>query len=326
MAQFPITRSGAGVTVVDDYVRAGKLSGLAIYTDTLVFNGHNGLDSVGSQIYVKSGSNQGAWIREFNGINKNKWTKLGSGGGSGVTIPAGIITSLPQIGDNPGSNITANDFITGEFYKSQPPTSSLTGGGVLEYRSAQTMNYTLNWSGGRQLATNPLTTIIVAGVSETFSQPVLGSSVSGTQAVSFAANTDITYSNVVTTNDSKTATSTTSFNFLPKRYFGWISTSDTAGIGTTGYDNTKITALGNELSASKAKTWNTGNPTGTQIYVYAYYYTAGTLSNLTLNGFPSISAFNVVQRNFTNALGFTGQWIIYWNKNGQTLSSDIIAN
>jgi hypothetical protein len=165
---------------------------------------------------------------------------------------------------------------------------------------------------------------VVAGTNETFSQPAQGASVSGTQSVSFPANTDITYQNVVTTDDSKTATASTTFSFLPKRYYGFIS--DTTGIGTTGFDDTKITSLGNEINASKVKSWSTGNPTGTQFYVYAYYATAGELSHFDMNGFPSIDAMNHVTRNFTNALGYTGQWTIYWSKNGQTLQSTVVTN
>jgi len=262
----------------------------------------------------------------YAGASGRKWQRMSTIDSSHDFVPGGPITSNDIIGFNPGTGITTSTFIQNVFYQSQAPIATLTGGLTLELRSSQTMNYTLNWSAGRLLATKTLQNIIVAGQTESFTQPSAPGTVSGTQDVSFPANTDITYSNVVTTTDSKSTTATTTFAFLPKRYYGWISTSDTAGIGTFGYDDSKITALNGELSPSKIKTWNTGNPTGTQIYVYAYYYTAGNLNNLILNGFNSLDAFNVIQRQFTNALGFTGQWIIYWNKNGQTLSSDVIAN
>lgn len=254
------------------------------------------------------------WLRDS---TANRWIKAGS------YVNGTAITSLPSIGFVPNTN-DVGEWINNVFYQSQPPTATLTGGQTLEYQSAATLNKTLNWTAGRQSATNPLSTIVVAGTNETFSQPAQGASVSGTQSVSFPANTDITYQNIVTTDDNKSATASTTFSFLPKRYFGWIS--DTTGIGTSGFDDSKITSLGNELSASKVKSWLTGNPTGTQFYVYAYYSTAEELSHFDMNGFPSIDAMNHVTRNFTNALGYTGQWIIYWSKNGQTLSSTIVAN
>lgn len=287
------------------------------YADTTAANFSWIKDKPFAQIATDSGT---VWVRNN---TATKWNK--SGGGSSI-IPAGAITTIPIVGTNPGTNLSSDDWIINTFYGSQPPTATLTGGQTLEYQSAATLTKTLNWTAGRQSATNPLSTIVVAGINETFSQPAQGASVSGTQSVSFPANTDITYQNVVTTDDNKTASASTTFSFLPKRYYGWINISDTAGIGSAGYDDSKITALSNELSASKVKSWSTGNPTGEQIYVYAYYSTAGALTHFDMNGFPSLDAMNNVTRNFTNALGFTGSWTIYWSKNGQTLSSTIVTN
>lgn len=310
-AQYPATQTiGSDSTLVKP---KGALQGRLInwaYPDTTQANKERISEYPGAQIVVGNT----IWLRDS---TANRWIKAGS------YVNGTAITSLPSIGFVPNTN-DVGEWINNVFYQSQPPTATLTGGQTLEYQSAATLNKTLNWVAGRQSATNPISTIVVAGTNETFSQPAQGSSVSGTQSVSFPANTDITYQNVVTTNDGKTATATTSFSFLPKRYFGWIS--DTTGIGTTGFDDSKITSLGNELSASKIKSWSTGTPTGTQFYVYAYYATAGDLTHFDMNGFPSIEAMNHVTRNFTNALGFTGQWIIYWSKNGQTLSSTIVAN
>jgi hypothetical protein len=284
------------------------------YPDTVAANFSWVKDKPFVQIATDSGT---VWIRNN---TATKWIKYGGGS----IIPAGAITTIPVVGTNPGTNLSSDDWIINTFYGSQSPTATLTGGQTLELQSAATLTKTLSWTAGRQSATNPLSTIVVAGTNETFSQPAQGASVSGTQSVSFPANTDITYQNVVTTDDSKTATASTTFSFLPKRYYGFIS--DTTGIGTTGFDDTKITSLGNEINASKVKSWSTGNPTGTQFYVYAYYATAGELSHFDMNGFPSIDAMNHVTRNFTNALGYTGQWTIYWSKNGQTLQSTVVTN
>lgn len=251
-----------------------------------------------------------------------RWIESGSGG-NGTIIPAGAIAAIPIVGTDPGSNLSPSDWIINTFYVSAP-TASISGGVTLELQSAATLNYTLNYTSGRLVSTKSISTIVVAGTNESFSQPSAPGSVSGTQAVSFPANSNISYSNVTTAIDGKSATATTSFNFLPKRYWGWIS--DTTGIGNIGFDDTQITALSNELSASKAKSFSTGNPTGTQFLVYAYYSTAGALTNFDMNGFPSIDAMNTSARSFTNAAGFTGTWIIYWSKNGQTLSSTVVAN
>lgn len=263
----------------------------------------------------------------FNGI---KWKPLDSAGSANIVLKnGGPITSLPDINFNPNSTDIVN-WIDTVFYRSRPPTATLSGGIVLEYRSPQTMTQTLNFTGGRNIGTLPIQSIIINGVSKTFAQPSEGSYYSGVHNVSFPANTDIIYTNIVTTTDGKTASATTTFYNRAKRYFGWVS--DTTGIGTVSYNDAIIRGLGNELSTSKSKggsgaaQWDTGNPTGTQFYVYAYYTPFGDLTQWDMNGFPSIDAMNKATRSFTNTLGFVGTWTIYWSKNGQTLSSTIVAN
>jgi len=284
------------------------------YPDTTTANANYISGQKGAQIIVGN-------IIYLRDSTATKWIAQNSANGNDV--PAGAIAAIPVVGTNPGTNISPTDWIINTFYVS-PPTASISGGVTLALQSAQQLNYTLNYTSGRLASTKPIATIVVAGINEGFTQPSAPGSVSGTQAVSFPANTNITYSNVTTSTDGKSATASTTFSFLPERYFGWIS--DTTGIGTTGYDDSQIRALSNELSSSKSKSWSTGNPTGVQFLVYAYYSTAGNLTQFDMNGFPSLEAMNSVTRSFTNAEGFTGTWIIYWSKNGQTLSSTIVAN
>jgi len=150
-AQAPSKRSGDFVTAVDEYSRAGKLSGLAIYPDTLVFNGTNGLDSVGSKIYVRSGVNVGEWTREYNGVSQNHWVKVGSGGGgSGCTTfyvtsdslyfvrdSCGVLDSTQIVGDGSGGNNyhlpyngNSTDYLGGDTTYHALPFQSLTTTGT----------------------------------------------------------------------------------------------------------------------------------------------------------------------------------------------------
>lgn len=271
------------------------------YADTT--NANPGAAKAGSLIYVTTGANKGLWTRN---LANTAWES------SGGSVNLDTLQYYVKI-------------------VSQNPTATLTGGTNLELMGAGAdLPYTLSWSAGRfaagtnLLATANLSTITVAGTEQVFVNPPAGSTVSGAQAINVVRNSNTTYSNVVVTEDSKTATATTSFTFLPKRYYGWVS--DTTGIGTPGYNDAIITALSNELSASKSKTWSTGSPSGTQFYVFAYWSASGALTQFDFNGFPSIDAMNTATRSFTNALGYTGTWIIYWNKNGQTTSSSIITN
>jgi hypothetical protein len=245
-------------------------------------------------------------------------------------IVAGPISSLPAIGDNPGINISPGQFIMAEFYKSQPPTAGLSGGNTYEFKGTGTTVHNLSATIGRQAATTPIASAVITAPSQSyplsFSQPPVSGSVVVTQSVTTPNNTNTTYTLTVTTQDSKTAQATTTDSWLPKRYRGWVT--DTTGIGTPAYSNIIIQNLTNELSSSKSWTFNTGNPTGTQFYVIAYYVSAGALNSLVQNGFPALDAYNSTSRSFTNAASpsFTGTWYFYWSKNGQTLSSDITTN
>ncbi len=242
-----------------------------------------------------------------------------SGGGS--ILPGGpFTTSNTGIGFNPCTGCTVGQIITAVWYGLKPPTATLTGGSTLEYANAA-FDCTLNWSAHRQSNTATLSSIVVAGVTQSFSQPGQPGTVSGTQDVSVPANTNTDYSNVVTASDGQTATATTSFTWAPRKYYGFIS--DTTGIAS-GSQDAVIRALTSVLSTSKVLNTNTGNPSGTQFFVYAYYSGLGTITNITFNGIPATDAITTVSKTFTTANGFSGTYKILYTKNGQTTSSDVI--
>ncbi len=255
------------------------------------------------------------------GIWDTLQSSSGGGGGGGETIlPAGtFVTENIHIGFNPGTNLTAAEIIQQVWYATKP-SATLTGGTTLELTNASTVSQTLNWSAHRQVGATTLSTIVVAGVSQSFSQPAAGGTVSGTQAVNVPANVPTTYSNVVTALDGQTATATTTFNFLGKRYYGLLT--DTAGI-TTGSLNSTIIALTSSFASTKVLSVNTGVVTGTEFWCYAYPSVLGDLSSLTFNEIPALEAMNKITLSITNALGYTQNYTVYYNKQGQTESSDI---
>jgi len=243
------------------------------------------------------------------------------GGGEGIIPGGAFVTENIHIGFNPGTNLTASDIIKKVWYGTQP-LATLTGGTILELTAAATVSRTLNWGATRQLGAPTLSTIVVAGISQTFVQPAAGATVSGTQDVDVPANTSTTYDNVVTASDAQTATASTTFNFLGKRYYGIVS--DTTGIGI-GTQNAVIISLANSFATTKALSVNTGSITGVKFWVYAYPATLGNLSALSFNSIPAIEAMNTATISLTNSLGYTQNYILYWNKQGQTTSSDITA-
>jgi hypothetical protein len=225
---------------------------------------------------------------------------------SDALLTGGVITSIPTVGFNAGSNISPTQFITNAFYQSQNPTSALSGGGTFELHSAGTFGATLNWSAGRLAATQPLSSIVVAGVSQSFTTPSAGASISGTQAVVITWNSNVTFTNSVTTVDSKSASSSTSFTFLPKRYFGRSAS------GTP--DNTIILATaggGSALSGSRAGTFII-SASGSNFPYFAYPSNLGSLTSIKdVNNFEVLSSFNITTVSVTNASGFTQNYLVY---------------
>lgn len=116
-----------------------------------------------------------------------------------------------------------------------------------------------------------------------------------------------------------------------RRYYGWIN--DTTGI-TTGLQNSAILALveasqfsTSQIFGSAASPINTGNPSGTQFFVFGYLSTSPAITAITQNGIPSINAYNsTTLSNFSNSQNATVSIRIYYSKNGQTSSSIIFTN
>lgn len=227
------------------------------------------------------------------------------------TITGGVITSLPTIGFNPGSNITAAQFIQNTFYQSQAPTFSLSGGQTLEFRASGTTTFTLNYTAGRLAGTQPLSTIVVAGSSKSFSQPSAPGTVSGTHDVSVTNNTNQTFSGTVTTVDSKTASTSTTFTFQKRRYWGRSASASP--------DETIIEAVaggGSELSTdTRAKSGFSISASGSNYVYYAYPSSYGLLTSITVGGFDSFNAFTITSVSVTNSLGYEEVYYVYTSNN-----------
>lgn len=212
----------------------------------------------------------------------------------------------------PGSGSGTIDLSGFVQIQTQNPTATISGGFLQELinPTGDPLVYTVNWTAGRLAAgvnakaTDPIATILVGGIPQTFAQPPPGSTVSGTQSISVPRNINSTFSIVVTTTDGKTATASTVYPFSPKRYFGWTT--------TTSPTDEEILILGQEYSTSKAKDWVQGPPAPDgQHLVFAYPDSEGDLTDLKINGFPSIEAFTKVTRELTNASGYTQSYNIY---------------
>ena len=174
---------------------------------------------------------------------------------------------------------------------SQNPTASLSGGFAQErLATGANLTYTLNWGAGRQgagtniLATATLSSIVVAGNSESFTQPSAPGSVSGTQSVSIARNTTTSFTNSVTATDGKSASAGTSFTFYDKRYLGW-STS------TTPTNDEILAAVYQDNSGGSTGLTQTLAQVGTAKYLF--FANTSNVSGVVVNGFPSTAAFSL---------------------------------
>jgi len=211
------------------------------------------------------------------------------------------LVNLPQLNDTLSSYVKI---------QTQNPTATLSGGGNYELHSSGTFTHTLNYSASRLAAgtnisaTQPIASITVAGISE----PTIGCNtppctISGTQSVTITYNTNTTFSNVVVTTDSKSATANTSFNFYSEYYKGYVSSNSPT-------DSDLFSAGYNFLNTSNSKntSGNFGNPSSSSYIVFAYPSSFGT-ATVTINGLGV--GYNLTQRNVTNQSGYTQQYNIY---------------
>lgn len=240
-------------------------------------------------------------------IHPNDVVRLSDIGGA-TTIPGGPITTFPTIGTNPGTNISAGQWIINAFYGTQNPTASLTGGTVYELTvSNQTHN--LSWGYGRQSATATIASAVInPGNFNVFgSQPSQPGTITGTQSVTTTANTNTTYTITVTTSDSKTATASTTDTFLPRFYYGRSSSATP--------NQTIILAVAggsNPLTANKAQTGLVITASGSNYPYFAYPSSEGAINNIfDVNGFNVTSAFNLTVVSVINASSYVQNYNVY---------------
>ena len=248
------------------------------------------LIKVGGSIYMRD-------------ISTTSWVSQSSIG-SGI-ISGGPITTIPVVGTNPGVNLTSSDFIKNAFYGAQPPLSALTGGGIFEFTTGSTVSRNLNWSASRQTATSNLSSIIVGGITQTFSNPAAPGTVVGSQAILVPVNVNTTYSNIVTASNSMSATSITTFTYKRKIFAGFVSSatpSDADIIAATG-----SVYAGGTLSDTKIQTGALSTPGSSSYIIFASPASLGS-PNVTINGLGV--TYTLITRSFVNINGYSSSYII----------------
>lgn len=98
------------------------------------------------------------------------------------------------------------------------------------------------------------------------------------------------------------------FNPFYKRYWGFASSQAP--------DNSTILALSQDNNGTTgALSLSNVTPSGSQYFVY---FTRGTVSSVTVNGFPATEAFTITTYSVTNAQGFTSTYSYVYSNNLQT--------
>ncbi len=217
------------------------------------------------------------------------------------TVTGFTVTSLPSIGQVIPTG-TVDETFAALFQQSQPPTASLTGGTTYELASAGTRAVTLNYSYGKQTGTKNIQTVSpdwvnINGNESGITQSTNGASGSFTRIIN--NNTSFTFTLTVKTVDNKTATSSTTFSFSPRRYWGRAS-----GAAPTEAEILAVSGGGSALSNSKTGTFViTGS--GSNYPFFAYPSSLGTLTSIKdANGLEAFTSYNTGVISLTNASGF----------------------
>lgn len=195
--------------------------------------------------------------------------------------------------------------------QTQSPTASITADTLIyPYTSASTWGVNLSWSAGRSaatltsLATNPLSTINVGGVSQSFSQPSSGASVNGVQHVTMPSNINTTYSTVATTTDSKTAQANITLQSQLQVFAGFVSNQTPSDADIQAMLGSSY--VGGKYSTSPNQSGNLSTPASS---LYPCFVGFGTFMP-TVNINNQAVGYIVIHRAFVNIYGYSTVYTI----------------
>lgn len=130
---------------------------------------------------------------------------------------------------------------------------------------------------------------------------------------------------IVVGDGTSTGTSSTSLNFLGRRYWGTFNSSSPTSVGIV-LTSAQVIGLASTTSGGSDFGNNfdlsvTYNASAGAFPAFAYPASYGTPSHVTVNGLP-FSSFNVNTQSFTNASGYTQNYnviLFYYLQNGSSI-------
>jgi hypothetical protein len=224
------------------------------------------------------------------------------------------------------SNAIKDSLINYVAKQTQNPTAIINPSISYERQPSGTFVLQFDWNVGRQAATSTqratdsILTVSVDGTNRIFTQPAVGASYNGSTNLTLTYNTNKTVNLLVTTKDFKTATDAATVTVYDKRYIGWATTttpSDAEIRAAINQDNNGGTVA---YSATLAQLGSAR---------YLFYANTVTCTSVTVNGFPSTSAFTLnASRTFTNAGGGVTTYYVTTSNNaiGATSTTALIVN
>lgn len=216
-----------------------------------------------------------------------------------------------------------NQFIEEFFFPAVPPTLSLSANNTSRELGSSTA-VTLSWSVTKR--TRGISAITAGGVSQAVPTNIDndndtdGAVGSGTQAVNTAANTNTTYTLLVTDSASNNFSTTVTITYFNKRYWGRLtnfSASDAEIIAAVGG--------GSEFSTTRVQTRNGLNGSGDYLF-FAFPSSFGT-PTFTVNGLPN-TAWTKIRSNsaFVNASGYSNNYDVWISNTKQNSPLNIVVS
>lgn len=205
------------------------------------------------------------------------------------------ISSQPSNGDSP-SNI--QEFVN-LYYKSNPPTGSISGSNTFEFTGTATRTSSFAYTYGKQAGTKDIqsVSIIVNGVSNPVTANAGGGS--GNYSATYPTNQASTISLRIVTIDNKSATYSASIAYSPRIYAGTC-----AGMIPTSAEI--LAASLNPLSNSKSYTANITFTTSNVHVFFTYPSSFGTVTSIKdAAGNQLINAYTQGVQSFTNGQNYT---------------------
>jgi hypothetical protein len=308
--------------------------GLNLINDTFHAQNANPIWSAGKIVHTDIDTNSPA-AGQYLKFNGTKWTFDSASFSDSFNANRTITrTGLPGSGSNLNKQ-TLSEFIEAYFFPTQPPLCSINGSGstTLEYKStanpAITVN--LNFSVNRQGSTEELSTAVlntnqsITGFPYNFfTAPGTNNQSGSLSGVSLIDNVTNTFTVTGNTTDGKDCSSSISYVFSHKRYWGAYTSAVPPGNPAFTISDAQIIALGgagvgsgNEFATSRIKSYD-GIDGGGDYLVFAFPSAWGN-PQFIINGLSN-TAFTRVRNNaFINASGYSETYQV-WVSNTQYIS------